>query len=295
MTEDWLSQLSRASGAILSQVAALAARAPLEAINAAVNKKSFELHQNVAYGLLERQKLDLYLVPNALGTIIYVHGGYWDSGSKDEYPFLAESLCMAGFNVAAINYRLAPDGVFPNNIADVALAVQWLKRELPGYGVTSQDLAGLGHSAGAHLLALLCVRPEHLERVGLKRSAIGAAVCISGPYDFLEWLETDPRAQKAMGARQQWLETQPALIADGKNPPMLLLHGAKDTLCSPAHAPRLAHEIRQRGGQVEWKAFENLDHFKIIGAFSKILRWLEPAVLEDTVAFLKAHTSRHLE
>jgi acetyl esterase/lipase len=288
MTEDWLSQLSRASGTVFTQIGAVVGRAPLEAINAAVNKKSFDLRQNLAYGLLERQKLDLYLVSKALGTIVFVHGGYWDSGSKDEYPFACESLCLSGFNVAAINYRLAPEGAFPKNVADVALAVQWLKRELPVYGVTSGFLGVLGHSAGAHLLALLCVRPEHLERVGLTRNAIQAAVCISGPYDFLEWLETDPRAQKAMGARQQWLETQPALIADGQNPPMLLLHGAKDTLCSPAHAPRLAHEIRQRGGVVEWKAFENLDHFRIISAFSKLLRWLEPAVLEDTVAFFKA-------
>jgi acetyl esterase/lipase len=289
MTEDWLSQLSRASSAVLTQLGAAVGRAPLEAINAAVNKKSFDLRSNLAYGLLERQKLDLYLVPNALGTIMFVHGGYWDSGSKDEYPFVCESLCMAGFHVACINYRLAPEGTFPNNVADVALAVQWLKRELPIYGVTSSFLGVLGHSAGAHLLALLCVRPEHLGWVGLNRSAIDAAVCISGPYDFLEWLETDPRAQKAMGAREQWLETQPALIADGQNPPMLLLHGAKDTLCSPAHAPRLAHEIRQRNGVVEWKAFENLDHFRIIGAFSKWARWLEPKVLEDTVAFFKQH------
>jgi acetyl esterase/lipase len=295
MTEDWLSQLSRASGSLVSQVVALAARAPLEAINAAVNKKSFTLHQNLAYGLLERQKLDLYLTENAVGTVMYIHGGYWDSGTKDEYPFFAESLCLAGFNVVVVNYRLALEGVFPKNIADVALAVQWLRRELPVYGVTSTFLAAIGHSAGAHLLALLCVHPDHLERVGLNRSAVQAAVCVSGPYDFLEWLETDPRAQKAMGAREQWLETQPALIADGQNPPMLLLHGAKDTLCSPAHAPRLAHEIRQRGGQVQWKAYENLDHFKIIGVFSKVLRWLEPSVFEDTVAFLKAHASSHLE
>ncbi len=289
MTEDWLSSLSRASSAVLAQIGAVVGRAPLEIINGAINKKAFELHSNLKYGLLERQVLDLYLVPKAVATLVFVHGGYWDAGSKDEYPFVAESLCLAGFSVAVVNYRLAPDGVFPRMVQDVALSIQWLLRQLPIYGITSSKLGLLGHSAGAHIIALLCVNPIYLERVGLNRQVISASVGISGPYDFLEWLETDPRAQKAMGAREQWLETQPALIADGKNPPMLLLHGAKDTLCSPAHAPRLAHEIRQRGGDVDWKAYENLDHFRIIGAFSKLLRFLEPKVLDDTVAFFKSH------
>jgi acetyl esterase/lipase len=264
-------------------------KAPLEIINASVNRKAFELHENLHYGLLERQCLDLYVVPNALGTLVFVHGGYWDAGNKEEYLFVAENLCLAGFTVAIINYRLAPEGVFPKMMQDLALAVGWLLRELPIYGTTSRNLGLLGHSAGAHMIALLCVIPDHLERVGLSRQVIQASVGMAGPYDFLEWLETDERAQKAMGAREQWLETQPALIADGKNPPMLLLHGAKDTLCSPAHAPRLAHEIRLKGGNVDWKAYENLDHFRIIGAFSKLIRWLEPKVLDDTIAFFKKH------
>ncbi len=290
-TEDWLHQLSRASNAVFSQLGAVVGRAPIEIINAAINKKLFELHTDLAYGLLERQKLDLYVVPNAIGTVVFVHGGYWDTGSKAEYPFLAESLCAAGFHVALVNYRLAPDGVFPHFVTDVALAVQWLLRELPIYGVTSRAIGLLGHSAGAHIVSLMAVAPEHLERVGLNRAQIAAVVGIAGPYDFLEWLETDARAQKAMGTREHWQRTQPALIADGLNPPMLLLHGARDTLCSPAHAPRLAHEIRQRGGQVDWIAYESLDHFRIIGAFSKLLRWLEPKVLDDTVAFFKQHFS----
>ncbi len=289
MPEDWLSQLSRASNAVLTQIGSAVGRAPLEIINGAINKKGFTLHSNLKYGQLERQVLDLYLVKNPLGTLVFVHGGYWDAGSKDEYPFVADSLCAAGFNVAVVNYRLAPDGVFPRMVQDVALSIQFLLRELPIYGVTSRKLGLLGHSAGAHIIALLCVVPTYLEQVGLKRNAIAASVGISGPYDFLEWLETDPRAQKAMGAREQWLEAQPALIADGQNPPMLLLHGAKDTLCSPAHAPRLAHEIRLKGGTADWKAFENLDHFRIIGAFSRLLRFLEPKVLDDTTTFFKQH------
>ena len=289
MPEDWLGHLSRASSAVLSQIGSVVGKAPLEIINASVNRNAFESHENLKYGVLERQCLDLFVVPNTLGTLVFVHGGYWDAGTKEEYLFVAENLCLAGFSVAIINYRLAPEGVFPKMMQDLALAVQWLRRELPVYGVTSSNLGLLGHSAGAHMIALLCVTPVHLERVGLTREVIKASVGMAGPYDFLEWLETDERAQKAMGAREQWLETQPALIADGKNPPMLLLHGAKDTLCSPAHAPRLAHEIRLKGGNVDWKAYENLDHFRIIGAFSKLIRWLEPKVLDDTVAFFKQH------
>ncbi len=270
-----------------SQVGTLVSRAPHDLIKAVVSKNNFVFHQDLEYGMLPRQKLDLYLVPDAIGTVLFVHGGYWDTGDKSEYTFLAESLCLNGFNAALVNYRLAPDGAFPHMVSDVALALQWLTRALPDFGADPSKTVVLGHSAGAHILALLLASPDHIERVGLTRQAIRAGVLVAGPYDFLDYLETDPRAQKAMGQRADWPRWQPARMADGDNPPILLLHGAKDTMCHPDNATLFAKAITAKGGYVETKTFEELDHFRIIGVFSKIARWLEPRVLDDTAAFFK--------
>jgi acetyl esterase/lipase len=294
----WFSKMAQASGDLLqrvtshelvsqlgSQVGGLVSRAPHDLMKAVVSKRNFVLHHDLEYGVLPRQKLDLYLVPNAIGTVLFVHGGYWDTGDKSEYTFLAESLCLSGFNAALVNYRLAPEGAFPHMVNDVALALQWLTRALPGFGADPSKTVVLGHSAGAHILGVLLASPDHLERVGLTRQTVRAGVLVAGPYDFLDYLETDPRAQKAMGERANWPRWQPVRMADGDNPPILLLHGAKDAMCHPDNATLFAKAITAKGGYVETKIFEELDHFRIIGAFSKIARWLEPRVLEDVAEF----------
>jgi predicted esterase len=73
---------------------------------------------------------------------------------------------------------------------------------------------------------------------------------------------------------------------------MLLLHGEKDTLVNPLNTPALEKALQKSGGQVKAVMFEKLDHFTMLGAFSKIGRWLEPAVLPVVSDFLRQHTNQ---
>ena len=252
--------------------------------------------RDLEYGRSERQKLDLYLLPAARGaitkgTVLYIHGGYWDSGDKRDYPFMADALLSIGFNVAVMNYRLAPAQIFPDFVTDAALAVRWLNQYLPRFRV-NQPLFVIGHSAGAHIAALLCCTPVHMQRVGAQRSLIAGAVCIAGPHDFLDWLPGDPRMQAALGPATQWRDTQPVLVADGLGPPLLILHGSRDTVCTPLHAPALHGAVTKRGGKAAYIWYEKLDHYTIIGAFSRLLSWLEPMVIRDVQRFLESNSPR---
>ena len=265
---------------------------PLELMNRAAAGRT--ALRDLEYGHSARQKLDLYLLPatrGAKGTVLYIHGGYWDSGDKRDYPFMADALMSMGFNVAVMNYRLAPEQIFPDFVTDAALAVRWLHENLPRFGV-NKPLFIIGHSAGAHIAALLCCTPDHMKRVGSSRSLIAGAICIAGPHDFLDWLPGDPRMQAALGPPTQWNETQPVLVADGLNPPLLILHGMRDTVCTPLHAPALHGAITKRGGQAKYIWYEKLDHYTIIGAFSRLLRWLEPKIVRDVQRFLEANLPR---
>ena len=247
--------------------------------------------RDLEYGRAERQKLDLYLLPRATGakgTVLYIHGGYWDSGDKRDYPFMADALLGMGFNVAVMNYRFAPAHIFPDFVTDAAMAVRWLHENHSRLGLAG-PLFVIGHSAGAHITALLCCTPVHLARVGARRDLIAGAVCMAGPHDFLDWLPGDPRMQAALGPPTQWKDTQPVLVADGLNPPLLILHGSRDTVCTPLHAPALHGAITKRGGQATYIWYEKLDHYTIIGAFSRLLRFLEPRIVEDVRNFLEAH------
>ena len=262
---------------------------PLELMNRAVAQSS--VLRDLEYGRDQRQKLDLYLLPFraiAKGTVLYIHGGYWDSGDKRDYPFMADALLGMGFNVAVMNYRLAPVQVFPDFVTDAALAVKWLHAYRSQLGLKEGRLSVVGHSAGAHIAALLCCTPVHMERVGASRELIAGAVCMAGPHDFLDWLPGDLRMQAALGTSTGWNDTQPVLVADGLNPPLLILHGLRDTVCTPLHAPALHGAITKRGGQAAYIWYEKLDHYTIIGAFSRLLRWLEPRIVRDVQRFLES-------
>jgi acetyl esterase/lipase len=252
---------------------------------------------DLEYGPAPRQRLDLYLHSPSKpghpprGTVVFIHGGYWDSGDKRDYAFMADAILRMGFHAALINYRFPPQHVFPDFVTDAALAVRWLAENLPRFGVDSRPLGLLGHSAGAHIAALLCCTPAHLARVGASRDLITAAVGMAGPYDFLDWIPSDARMQAAFGSTEHWADTQPVLVADGLGPPLLLLHGERDTLCTPLHAPALRDAIVQKGGEATYRWYPKLDHFTILGAFSRIARWLEPNVAEDVKAFFETQFS----
>jgi acetyl esterase/lipase len=246
---------------------------------------------DLEYGSDPRQKLDLYLHPAsrpALGTVLFVHGGYWDTGDKSAYPFMADAILDMGFNAAVMNYRLAPQHTFPAFVDDAALALKWLRENLEPHGQRPERLLMLGHSAGAHTTALVNCTPTSLERVGGSRDWLCGAVGMAGPYDFLDWLPTDARMQRAFTPPAIWPETQPVLVADGKNPPMLLLHGVKDDVATPMHAPALRDAIVRHGGRAAYRWYPRLNHYTMVGTFSRLLRWLEPDAFKDVERFFKA-------
>jgi acetyl esterase/lipase len=289
LERNWLSVIKRQSEKSLLRLR----RAPLDLINTVASGKNFKLYKNLEYGVLERQKLDLY-VPRRVTRaplLIFVHGGYWHGGSKDEYTFLAEALNLEGFAVATVNYRLAPGATFPTWIRDIGLALRWLRRHENQYQINAEKVALMGHSSGAHITSLMALDARHLEQVGLSRDVLNAVVCLSGPYDFFDFILTDPKTQAALGDPLHWSDTQPVRFADGTNPPMLLLHGAKDTLVNPLNTPALEKALRAAKGDVKAVMFEKLDHFTMLGAFSKIGHWLEPSVLPTVSDFLRQNTN----
>jgi alpha-beta hydrolase superfamily lysophospholipase len=241
-------------------------RAPMALINGIVAHDRFTLTQDLHYGALERQVLDVYTPKGAFEApvIVFVHGGYWHGGDKSEYRFLAESFVQHGFVVVAINYRLAPMTVFPSFVQDAARAVRWACGHIQRFGGDPERVTLVGHSSGAHTVSLLSLDASYLEEVGLTRASIRATVGLSGPYDFMSVFETDFKVRLAM-------------------------HGMRDAVVHPWNSQRLYDRVREHNGLTELRLYASLDHFMILGVMSKLARFLEPAVLDDLIGFLKQH------
>ena len=121
--------------------------------------------KDVFYGKNEVQKLDIY-IGTSRNTIVYIHGGGLEAGSKDGLPPLLEEFIKRDYSVISVNYSLYPDAKFPDFIEDCALALKFVKdnAELYGYG---ENICVIGGSAGAYISLMLYFDEHYLGQYGL--------------------------------------------------------------------------------------------------------------------------------
>jgi len=103
--------------ALMATVSVLAACAPVSILNGITPSSTFDRTKNIAFGDGARETLDIYRTEkpkDGSPVLFFVHGGSWDSGSKDIYKFLAEGFTKSGYDIVVPNYRLYPDAKFPN-------------------------------------------------------------------------------------------------------------------------------------------------------------------------------------
>jgi len=110
-----------------------------------------------------RLALDLYLPDGKQGAplVVFVHGGGWRRGSRNEMPL--GGMAPAGFAFASVDYRLSPVAPFPAQAHDIKAAIRFLRAKQGEYGYDTTRIAIAGTSAGAHLALLVGVTNGHKE------------------------------------------------------------------------------------------------------------------------------------
>ncbi|MFT4569679.1 MAG: acetyl esterase/lipase [Hyphomicrobiaceae bacterium] len=248
----------------------------------------YSCRQDVAYGEGGHETLDLYEPEGSNGqhpTVVFLHGGRWSFGDKRSYRFVGHAFAAAGIATAIVRYRLWPDTRFPGFVEDAARAFAFLQNNQDAFGLNGDPLFLAGHSAGAHIAALLATDTPWLAEAGGKRSQIAGAIGIAGPYDFLPIVDDD--LLEIFGQTEDHPRSQPVLHVDGNEPRMLLLHGRRDRTVAPRNSARLARAINTRGGNARLITYPNLDHTRILGALSnRVGKWFGP-VMDDILGFIQ--------
>lgn len=232
----------------------------------------------VAYGPDPRHRLDLY-TPEGQGpfpVLLFVYGGSWDSGHRQDYGFVGHAFAARGFLTAIADYRLVPDAHYPDFVDDAALAVAWLAAESSRFGGDSSRLCVAGHSAGAY------TGVQAVLRNGL-RHKVKALVSLAGPFDFLPL--DSPKTIAAFGAVSNLEETQPVSADLADAPPLLLLHGRDDTTVGLHNSWNMKAAYDRAGRTSGLKIYDGIGHVGILLALAKPLRGRAP-VLDDAAAFL---------
>ncbi len=289
-SERWIDLRPRGVGrrlSVLGAVVLLGACSPATLINAFVPDEGYVAHVNLAYGVEDRQVLDLYVpedAPDLAPVVVYFYGGSWRSGSRGTYRFMAEALAARGFAVAVPDYRLYPDVRFPTFVEDGARAVRWVRDHARDFGGDPDRIVLMGHSAGAHTAALLAYDERYLADAGVPAASVRGMVGIAGPYAFdpLAYRTTRPIFEGVSDVEQ----AKPITFVGGEDVPALLLHGAEDTTVLPRNSHELAARIRRAEGRAIMREYADTAHIGIILSFARPFRGHD-TVYEDTIRFLE--------
>jgi len=197
--------------------------------------------------------------------IVYVHGGGWRAGSKQDVPI--GKLLDKGFAIASVDYRLSPQAAFPAQVHDIKAAIRFLRANAGVFHINTSKIAIIGSSAGGHLAALVGVTNgnkelegkvgEHLDQssdVQVIVSYYGASnletiLSQSTPKGLeyripaLKLLLGDTPDKKPELAKL----ASPVAHLDKKDPPLLLIHGDADPQMPPQQSQELAKAYEALG------------------------------------------------
>lgn len=218
-------------------------------------------------------------------VVVFLYGGRWQDGSRQQYGFVGERLAAEGVLAMVPDYRHYPEVRFPAFVEDAAAAVAWAKRHAREFGGDPERVFVAGHSAGAHIAALLGTDARYLGVHGLRPRDLAGVIGLAGPYDFLpledadlvEIFGTDPQAQA---------QSQPVNFVDGDEPPFLLLHGESDLLVWLANSQHLKQRFDEAGQQATLRSYAGIGHIRILAA----LRYPALATVRaDLLDFVNGH------
>lgn len=223
------------------------------------------VYQDVPYGTGAGKPLfmDIYKPPAAgspVPAVLYIHGGAWIRGTKSNDLDLIDiqALVQAGFVVAAADYRLSPEFLFPTQIEDLKCAVRYLRSHAADWSIDPDRIGTAGGSAGGHLAAMLglMVDADGFEGTGGwegTSSAVQAVCDMYGPADLRVDYSTLSRVVEMLVLRKREKNAPELAVASPVTyvhegaPPFLLMHGDQDSVV-PLHQSQLLHERLQEAG-----------------------------------------------
>jgi acetyl esterase/lipase len=219
-------------------------------------------------------KMDAYLPKdrgaNKSPALLYIHGGAWITGDKDEGPFeqdLAE-LITRGYAVFSINYRLAPFSQFPAQVEDCKCAVRSLRANAAKYNIDARRIGVFGSSAGGHLAAFLGTTNgiSQLEGNGgyaLASSAVQAVATYFGPADLTtsDWGFIDKLGFLAVfGFSKNWPSASPINYVNRGDAPFYVIGGDRDDRVDVRQQQMMHAKLQTAGVPSELLIVKNSDH-----------------------------------
>lgn len=225
------------------------------------------IKRDIVYGAAGDRplKLDLYSPTEAqepLPGILFIHGGGWKHGKKEDYYTYGITFARMGYVFASVGYRLSGEAPYPAAVHDVKAAVRWMRSQAASIGVDPDRIGVGGGSAGAHL-AMMIGYTSDIEKFDGNNghpgvsSRVQAVANIYGPTDLTTAFA---REQSVSGSLlrpffggtydeqpEKYAEASPIRYVTPDDPPTLILHGTVDEVVPVNQADLLAGALERAG------------------------------------------------
>ncbi|WP_170428402.1 alpha/beta hydrolase [Ruegeria arenilitoris] len=239
----------------------------------AQNRAQMEVIGNVSYGEPTAQVLDFFPAKGTGAPLhVFIHGGYWQALSQGEAAMMAPALVQAEQSFATLNYTLAPDARIGDMIAECRDALLWLAANAPDLGFDPSRVTLSGHSAGAHLAAMvMATSADALARSGLR---VRDVILISGVYD-LEPISLTSVNDPLQLTPVEVHDLSPILHLPIPGPRYHVTVAERDTPEFIRQSRDYAELLRKGGHSVSFDLQKGVHHFDIImhpGAFLPTLQ-----------------------
>jgi acetyl esterase/lipase len=237
----------------------------------ATNFSIAEIKLNVSYGTDDSlQRMDIYLPAGRSATatksIVLIHGGGWNAGSKTDFASYIDTLKkrLPDFAIFNIDYRLATSKtIFPAQENDVKAAIDFIAANASDYGINKNKMALLGASAGAHLALLQAYKYKDVK--------IKAVIDFFGPTDLITmynkpWHSLIPYLLHMLTGTtpsadpEVYKKASPAYYVSSETPPTLILQGGKDQIVHPSQSRLLKEKLQKAGVEHELVIYASQRH-----------------------------------
>ncbi len=191
-------------------------------------RETLDARFDIAYGEGADEKLDVFTADRPAAPIqFFIHGGYWRQFSKDEFSYVARVFQPRGAITVLVNYSLIPAVTMGELVRQCRAALGWVWRNAADFGGDRERIYISGHSAGGHLVGMLCATDWPQFEAALPADLIKGATSLSGLMD-LEPIRLCFLNETLALSERDVLENSPARLARGSDAPLNLFVGAEE-------------------------------------------------------------------
>lgn len=224
----------------------------------------------------ERNLLDIYYNDKnkkSQDVIVFIHGGSWRSGAKDNYWFLGRNFVKKGKVFVAINYPLAPEYQYESMAYDCAKAIKWVKESISKYGGNPDRIFVMGHSAGGHLAALINQDPKYFAKVEVKNPIKGVILNDAFGLNIYQYLKiqinTDDKyvpgfLQVFSNDEKEWENASPMFTVQNINNPYIMFAGSKTYESIQVQTPVFYQELKNKNKTAYFEVIKGKRHIGMI-------------------------------